>query len=152
QTAKAKFLEAWKADKTMTLSPKEFPPNIIEFFEQARKEGEREARAEAAPAVPRAPASPKPVAASPASADTSTTPSTKGETKGPLVILGVAGAGGAVAALAAGGGSSVPSTTMTPMPTPAPQGVRFVASNPPPGGTVGCSGKSDPYLTSCRLA
>src|SRR5712691_2143545 len=49
ETAKAKFLEAWKADKQMTLSPKEFPPNIIEFFEQAKKEGEARAKAEAKP-------------------------------------------------------------------------------------------------------
>src|SRR6187402_1634195 len=33
QTAKAKFLEAWKADRDMSLSPREFPPRILEFFE-----------------------------------------------------------------------------------------------------------------------
>jgi hypothetical protein len=30
ESARAKFLAAWKADRNMTLSPKEFPPNIIQ--------------------------------------------------------------------------------------------------------------------------
>src|SRR5688572_2692726 len=38
QTAKAKFLEAWKADRDMNLSAREFPPRILEFFEKAREE------------------------------------------------------------------------------------------------------------------
>src|SRR5688572_15501803 len=38
QTAKAKFLEAWKTDRDMSLSPREFPPRVLEFFEKAREE------------------------------------------------------------------------------------------------------------------
>ena len=40
QTAKAKFLEAWKTDSDMNLSPREFPPRVLEFFEKARAGGE----------------------------------------------------------------------------------------------------------------
>ena len=38
QQAKAKFLEALKLDRDMTLSSREFPPRILEFFEEARRE------------------------------------------------------------------------------------------------------------------
>jgi hypothetical protein len=34
----ARFLEAWRADDGLELSPREFPPRILEFFQQARDE------------------------------------------------------------------------------------------------------------------
>src|SRR5688572_19778757 len=38
QQAKAKFLEALRLDRDMTLSSREFPPRILEFFEKTRRE------------------------------------------------------------------------------------------------------------------
>lgn len=99
QTAKAKFLEALRADKDLDLSPKEFPPKVLQFLEQAKREATGEAT--------RTAASPKPAAA----------PQKKeGGSKKGLVILGVvaaAGAGVAVAAGGGGGGSKNPSAPTT---------------------------------------
>ena len=92
QTAKAKFLEAWKADQNMELSPREFPPRILEFFEEAR----REAGVGTAPA---ARPSPRPVAASP-----SPEPKKGGSKTVPLIIGGAVLAGAGVALAAGGGG------------------------------------------------
>jgi ankyrin repeat protein len=47
QAAKAKFIEAVKTDRGLALSPYEFPPNVIQAFEQAKRE--------AAPPAPRRP-------------------------------------------------------------------------------------------------
>jgi len=100
QTAKAKFLEALRADKDLDLSPKEFPPKILQFLEQAKREATGEA--------PRTAASPRPAAA----------PQKKeGGSKKGLVILGVVAAAGAGVAVAAGGGgrgSQNPSAAATP--------------------------------------
>ena len=61
QTAKAKFLEAWKADRDMSLSPREFPPRILEFFERAREEAKLAPGAAASPSArPTAVRSPEP--------------------------------------------------------------------------------------------
>jgi ankyrin repeat protein len=38
QAAKAKFIEAVKNDRALALSPYEFPPNVIQAFEQAKRE------------------------------------------------------------------------------------------------------------------
>ena len=105
EAAKSKLLEAWHADKSMTLSPKEFPPNIIELFEEAKKEGEDKARAEARPTS----AMPKP-APSPA-----TTKKGGGHTGVILLGVGVA-AGIGVGVAVKGGASSTPPTTLTPPP------------------------------------
>ena len=45
QKAKAQFVEAWKSDQSLKLSPHEFPPKVISAFKQALEE----ARAEAPP-------------------------------------------------------------------------------------------------------
>ena len=101
QTAKAKFLEAWKADREMSLSPREFPPRILEFFEKARAEAN-------------IPASPPPTAA-PAPRTTTVTPAEprkKGSKTIPIVIgAGVLAGVGAAVALGGGGG---PTPTTTP--------------------------------------
>jgi ankyrin repeat protein len=53
QSAKAKFIEAWKSDQSLKLSPSEFPPKVIAAFKQALEE----ARPVAPPAAkPRNPA------------------------------------------------------------------------------------------------
>jgi hypothetical protein len=50
-SARASFLEAWKADRSMTMSPKEFPAQAIALFEETRRQAEAEAAAEAAKAA-----------------------------------------------------------------------------------------------------
>jgi hypothetical protein len=101
QTAKAKFLEAWKADRDMNLSPREFPPRILEFFEKAREEANLASPRAATP-------SPAPRAAAAGSSE----PKKKGSKTVPILI-GVAVLGGVGAAVAAGGGGSA-----APTPTP----------------------------------
>ena len=106
QTAKAKFLEAWKTDRDMSLSPREFPPRILEFFQKAREEA----------GLP----SPPPTRASPAPRPTavvSPEPKKGGSKTVPIVIGAVVLAGVGVAVAAGGGGGNNP----TPNPTPAPQ-------------------------------
>jgi hypothetical protein len=93
QTAKAKFMEAWKAEPDMELSPREFPPRILEFFEEARREAGVTARP--APRATPAPA-PRPVA--------TPEPEKKGGSKTVPILIGVAVLGGVGAALAMGGG------------------------------------------------
>ncbi len=97
EKARVKFLEAWRADRTFTLSPTEFPPSIIEAFERARKDGEREAGAQVLPVVP----PPEPTA--PRVASPPPEVKRRGKSKLPLVLLGGAVVAGG-AALAAGGG------------------------------------------------
>ena len=123
ETARAKFLAAWKADRSMTLSPKEFPPNIIQFFEEAKKEAEDKAKVEA-----------KPPATTPAPGPSPAAATEKAEKKGgghtALILLGVGGAAAAGIAIAAGGGKSGGGTT-TPSPT-LPTAVIHVNIDPNP--------------------
>ena len=131
EAARAKFVEAWKVDNSLTLSPKEYPPGIIELFEQARRSVQPPAPSPAVPAttaasaagppaapvaaaspVPVAAASPAPAAAAPApslprprpspSVSTASVPKKGGS--GRLVLLGVGGLAAAGVAVAAGGG------------------------------------------------
>jgi hypothetical protein len=102
QTAKAKFLEAWKADRDMSLSPREFPPRVLEFFEKAREEANLDA--------PRA--SPSPAPAARPTPVRSAEPKKKGSKTVPILI-GAAVLGGVGVAVAAGGGGSSPTTTPT---------------------------------------
>jgi hypothetical protein len=101
QTAKAKFLEAWKADRDMSLSPREFPPRILEFFEKAREEANL-------------PAATRPTPAPPAAARASE-PKKKGSKTVPILIGAavLAGVGVAVAAGGGGGGNGTPPTTLS---------------------------------------
>jgi hypothetical protein len=108
QTAKAKFLEAWKADRDMSLSPREFPPRILEFFEKAREEANL--------ASPGAAPSPRPAAA------VSPEPKKKGSKTVPILI-GAAVLGGVGVAVAAGGGGG--SATPTPTPQTGPLAFRL---------------------------
>jgi len=103
QKAKAQFLEAWKMDQGMELSPKEFPPKVLEFFEQARKD----AAAAAAPTPPPAPraANKTEVKPSPDPMSAAGEPKRKGGGgKTALIVLGVGGAAaaGIAAAVARG--------------------------------------------------
>ena len=147
EKAKAEFKEAWRADKSMTLSPKEFPPSIVEFFEQARKEGEAEARAQAAARAAANPAPPK--GAAPPAGGQPAVAKKHGSNKA-LLFIGLGGAAAAGVALAAGGGGGssgpTPQASPNPVPTPTPSSasVTFVSSTPPPGGTITAPGNSDP--------
>lgn len=97
QTAKAKFLEAWKAEPGMELSPREFPPRILEFFEEARREAGVSAPAPRATPTPRPAATPEPE-------------EKKGGSKTVPILIGVAVLGGVGAALAMGGDGGDPPT------------------------------------------
>jgi hypothetical protein len=109
EKARASFLEAWRADKAFTPSPKEYPPNIIELFERAKKEGELAAKAQAAvPAPAASPAHPAPVAATARS----------GSSNLALYLLGGAAVAGGGIAIAAKGSSGPSPTQPTPTPTP----------------------------------
>jgi hypothetical protein len=101
QTAKAKFLEAWKTDRDMSLSPREFPPRILEFFEKAREEAKLTSPRAATP-LP----SPRPAAAR------APEPKKKGSKTVPILI-GVAVLGGVGVAVAAGGGGGSNNVTPT---------------------------------------
>jgi ankyrin repeat protein len=59
QAARAKFLDAIQTDRSLKLSPHEFPPKVIQAFEQARKDAGVQAPAPPAPVD-----TPKPVAPS----------------------------------------------------------------------------------------
>ncbi len=116
QKAKAQFLEAWKTDKGMELSPSEFPPRILEFFEQAREEaiasGQiQTAGPEAAPAPEPEPAAAPEAPAPPPTAAEAPEPAEKGHSKALPIVLGAVGGtalivGVAVAAGGGGGSSS----------------------------------------------
>jgi hypothetical protein len=53
EKAKQRFIDAWKANQELILSAHEFPPAVIEMFEQARRE-EEERAAQPTPAPSRA--------------------------------------------------------------------------------------------------
>jgi len=83
--AKAKFREAVKQMKDLSLSPEKYPPRVIDLFEAAKDEA---AKSAAAPVVPAAPVK----------------KGGGGSKKGVLIGgLGLAAAGGAVLALKGGG-------------------------------------------------
>lgn len=111
QAAKAKFLEAWRADREMNPSPSEFPPRILKMLDEAKSEAMAEA-----PPPDRAPPAAAPAAPS---APAATEPAKKGGSKAPLILVGVAAVGGGVALAAGGGGKggSSPTAAATPAPT-----------------------------------
>jgi hypothetical protein len=125
-TAKARFLDALRADKDMTFTAKEFPPKILEFFERTRREA-----APSAPVSVSPPLAPSPAPTSSPAATTASPAPRKGGSKTLPVLLGVAGAVGIGAAVAGGGGggaspppptpsSSATPGAVTPPPTPMP--------------------------------
>jgi hypothetical protein len=114
QAAKAKFLEALQADKDLRLDPKQLPPKVIQFFQDA----EREAKA-GATSAPAPPASPAPSTSAPTTATTTTGGKGKSSKTVPIVIGVGAAAAGVGVLVAAGGKDSVttPSTTLAPATT-----------------------------------
>ncbi len=131
QKAKAQFLEALKADSDIEIDAGEFPPRILEFFEEAREEARAEGvvpapsstPTETPPAAPPEPERAEATTAEPGPAETTTAdagPVKKGGSGKWLLIGGAAAAGVAVAAAAGGGGGGTASSSATPTATPQP--------------------------------
>lgn len=101
-SAKARFREALAQEPDLKLNTDQFPPKVIEKFEEARAEIRAETRVEKPGPAPSAAASPR---ASP--------PPKKGGSKTPLILIGagVAVAGGVAVAAGGGGSSATPPTT-----------------------------------------
>jgi hypothetical protein len=119
QMARAKFLEAWRADRTMELSSNEFPPPVLRAFEEVAKE------AEGSPGTAAA-------AAAPSSAPPVPPPAAKKKSKTVPILLGLGAAAGVGVAVAAGGGggdggSGGPSSTPTPAPSPSAAAISAVS-------------------------
>jgi hypothetical protein len=139
QAAKARFLDALKADRSLELSTGEFPPRIVQFFQEVKKESEAaDAPAPAAPAPAPTPA--------PAAAPVRPTPPPAAEKKGGSAALLVVGGGAAAAlvgalALGGGGGDGDPpplaTTTTTTTTLPPFADLRV---NGDKSGTQSCSG------------
>jgi hypothetical protein len=117
QAAKARFLDALRADRTLELTTGEFPPRIVQFFEQVKKENEAALApapptaappAAPAPGPPAAPVSAPPATAPPAAAPPAARPRpASGESKGgskALLVVGAGAAAAAIGAVALGGG------------------------------------------------
>ena len=112
QTAKAKFLEALHADKDLRLDPKQLPPKVIQFFQDA----EREAKAGTATT-----SAPVPSPATSAPSGSTTAPAAKGKSSKTIpIVIGAGAAVAGVGVLAASGGKdsvSTPTTTLPPATT-----------------------------------
>lgn len=122
QAARASFLEALRTDPGLELSRREYPPRIVDFFEEVRRSG--------------AAAPPAPPAARPAEG---AAPAKKGGSKTALVLVAVGGAAAAGVAVAAGGGGggSSGTTTTAPVATPvAPSGISLTEIAPPSGSSI----------------
>ena len=133
QKAKAQFLEALKTDSDMQIDEGEFPPRVLEFFEEAREEAEAEGVVTTAPPPPaEAPAvsEAEPVVEPETQPETQTVthtavpeePEKKGGSAKWLLIGGGAAAAAGIA-LAAGGGSSGSSGSSGSTTPPPPQAV-----------------------------
>jgi len=138
-SAKARFLEALKVEPGLKLDAKEFPPKVVQFFDQVKAQAPA---AEAAPPTPAPPHAPDKAAAPVAT--TTTTPSAAppekkgGGSKALLIVLGVGAAAG-IAAVAAGGGGGGSSTTQPPATTVPPAtaaDLSATTSSPPRSSTA----------------
>jgi hypothetical protein len=114
QAAKAKFLEALQADKDLRLDPKQLPPKVIQFFQDAEREAKSSSATAPAPA-----SSPTPTAPAQSGSSSTATPKGKSSKTVPIVI-GVGAVAAGVGVLAAAGGKdsvSTPTTTLPPTTT-----------------------------------
>lgn len=115
RAAKAKFLQALQTDKDLKLDPKQLPPNVMQFFQDAERE------AKSGPVTTPAPAPSPTTAATPATSGTTTTAGTKAKSSKtiPIVVGAGAVAAGVGVLVAAGGNDSVstPPTTLPPATT-----------------------------------
>ncbi len=139
-SAKASFLDALRADRSLRLSAEEYPPRVLRAFEEARSALPPEPAPAATQRAPAAAPTPTAEPAATAAAPPAAQPAPKKKSSLPLVLVGVgAAAAGGVALAAGGGGGSTTSASTSPPVTspPGPAGeVRLIASYPPAGGTV----------------
>jgi hypothetical protein len=139
EAARAKFLEALDTDDRIELTPSEFPPRFLAFFEETMKE--RDTTAATSPQGAGTGGTPPPSSAqeegaSPApdaSAATAAGSEKKGRSKALLAVLGAGAGVGAAVALAGGGGGD--SSTPTPPPSPPSASV----TSPQNGALVNCT-------------
>src|SRR3990172_8470174 len=112
-SARDRFRKAWTENRTLSVTAREFAPNVVGLYGQVQQQAEAEEAA--ARRVAQAPAAARSTSAS------SEPPANKKSKKPVMLILagGVAAAGGGLA-LAGGGGSSSPPTASNPSPTPTP--------------------------------
>jgi len=103
QAAKAKFLEALQTDKDLRLDPKQLPPKVIQFFQDAAREAKAKMTTEPEPSP-----TPNPTTTT---APTTTTTATKGKSKTVPIVIGVGAAAAGIAVAAAAGGGKGPSPT-----------------------------------------
>ena len=132
QAARTSFLEALRRDPLLELSRREYPPRIVDVFQDVRRSAAATLPAAAAPppvtdrSAPKTPAAPAPAAK-------------KGGSKTPLVLVGLGGAAAAGVAVAAsgggggGGGTSSPAPVATPV---APSSITLTELSPPSGSSI----------------
>jgi hypothetical protein len=141
EAARSKFLEALSVDRDIELTPSEFPPRYLSFFEETIKELDAtEAASAGDPGAEKEEASSTPSAGEAEPVDSVTTTAEedgkKGRSKALLAILGVGAGVGAAVALAGGGGDGSPSTASTPAPAPDPTAT---VTSPQEGTVVSCT-------------
>ncbi|HVR69268.1 MAG TPA: hypothetical protein VMT87_00370 [Vicinamibacteria bacterium] len=143
QAAKARFLDALKADRSLELSTGEFPPRIVDFFQQVKRESAAAAPVTPAPTGPAPTPAPTPTPAAPAPVRPAAPAA--GEKKGgsgALLVVGGGAAAALVAALALGGGDDDdddrPTTTTTTTTTTLPP-FADLRVNGEKSGTQSCS-------------
>ena len=123
EKARDHFVQGLVADPAISLTAREFPPKLLQFFDRVR--------AEIVPPLPPAPPPPAPEPQVPATAGPRAAPSPgpatparpaarKGGFNKLVLLLGGAAAAGIAAAAAAGGSNGQAATSATPMPGPSP--------------------------------
>ena len=108
QAAKAKFLEALRADKDLRLDPK-LPPSVIQFFQDAARE--ENSGSATTPLVP-----PSTTAPTPTTSGTTTTGAKGKSSKTVPIVIGAGAVAAGVGVLAAAGGKDSVSTPTTMLP------------------------------------
>jgi hypothetical protein len=146
EQAKGAFLEALETDEALDLTPSEFPPKYLEFFQEARADAAAAQAAGAEEAEPATEEDAQVAPAAPASAPVTVDGSgstKKGLPKALLVIGGVGAAAGVAVAVGGGGSEGASNAAPTPVPTPTPRDIHYsiqVALTPQAGSTTTASG------------
>jgi len=139
EAARDKFLEALDTDRELKISPEEFPPRFMTFFEETMEE-EEASKTATAPAEAESVTTPESEPAAGESPKALGTPEAKKGGSKMLLVLGGVGAAAGVGIAAAGGGGEAgvsPTPTPAPIPTPTPTGsLSLVSLDPPPGATI----------------
>jgi hypothetical protein len=126
-TAKSWFVHALENDRALMLSPRQFPPRVLQLLDEARLE---------VGGSPRAAASPKPPSSKAGGTKQASAPPKEkgGSKKGLWIGLGAAAVGGIAIAAAAGGGGGTSGSSPSPAPSTPPGTPRAVISGITPTG------------------